>query len=166
VDPIRTRWSGVAAVAVEGRNAWDVRSLISTDENRWSRRGEPTIYLAGDVAMALAEFARHLSPDRRDPVGLVWEVDVRLAAVVDLRRQDVRHELGLPETVTWMTDADRCREVGSSLRARGAEALLVPSAAFLDRPERGNLVLFGERLDGRLDMVVREPRPRAAIRPL
>lgn len=32
-----------------------------SDDNRWNRRGEPSLYLAGDVGVAAGEWARHVA---------------------------------------------------------------------------------------------------------
>jgi RES domain-containing protein len=154
-----------AAVALEGSGGWSSAALVSTDGNRWSRAGEPTIYLAGDVAVALGEFARHMPLDPSPRVGSLWSVSLDLERVVDLRRADVPRELSLPAGSSWILDADRCRDVSATLRRADVTALLVPSAAFLDRPDRFNIVIFADRLHGHLDDRIREPRRVAILRP-
>ena len=66
-DVLDTRFAGLAA------------------DNRWNEAGEPTFYLASDIGVAIAEYARHL----RDDVGMpgasalqeraVYQVEVDLA---------------------------------------------------------------------------------------
>jgi RES domain-containing protein len=145
---------GTAAVAVQGDPEWHTAALISTEGNRWSRPAQPTIYLAGDPSLALAELARHLPADESIPPAWVWTVEVRLDAVVDLQGDDS----------AWILDAERCRDVASDLRERGADGLIVPSVAFLDRPDRWNLVIFAERI-GELDRAISDPNRLLSIRP-
>ena len=60
----------------------DVADLVTTDANRWSASGEPTLYLAGDAGTALAEVGRHWEPES-DQICL-WRVRLELPAAVDL----------------------------------------------------------------------------------
>ncbi len=59
--------------------------------NRWNAAGEPTLYLAGDVGVAIAEFARHLNVERAPapaPVvaaRTVYRLAVRVEHLLDLR---------------------------------------------------------------------------------
>jgi hypothetical protein len=48
--------------------------------------------------------------------------------------------------MAWILDPEQCRGVADDARRRGVQGLLVPSAAFLDRPERWNIVIFAERV--------------------
>jgi RES domain-containing protein len=149
---------GRAAVAIQdGPSTWDGRRLISTDGNRWSAPGEPTICLAGDVAVALAELARHLTPDEMATAARVWTVEVHADAIADLRREPVR--VGLPDwdDRRWVNDIERCRRLGQEVRHAGAHGMIVPSAAFPDRPERHNLVLFAENVWSDLNQTITDP---------
>ena len=142
---------GVAAVAVS-LPAWctgpddpalDVASLTTTDANRWSRPGEPTIYLAGDPGVALAELGRHW--EEQEASIALWSADLSLAAAADLRDPRLRATLGLPSDPTWVLDPERCRMVAARLRSDGRhDGLLVPSVAFLDAGSRWNAVVFVE----------------------
>jgi RES domain-containing protein len=147
-------YAGSAAVAVQGEPTWRAAGLITTDGNRWSRPGQPTIYLAGDAAMALAELARHMAAAEPAPLAWVWTVDVHLESVADLRS----------DAAAWVLDEDKCCDVASDLRQRGADGLIVPSVAFLDRPDRANLVIFTERI-GDLDDAISDPRRVFIVRP-
>jgi RES domain-containing protein len=146
-------YAGRAAVAVETAAEWSTAALVSTDGNRWSRPGEPTIYLALDPAVAIAELARHLPVEQPIHPASVWTVDVDLEAVVDLR----------DGVGTWTLDAERCRDAAADFRRRGAQGLLVPSVAFLDRPDRANLVVFADVI-GDLDRAIGNPQRLLSIR--
>ena len=137
--------------------------LVTTDGNRWSQVGEPTVYLAGDPSLALAEFARH-APSKGAPEGVIWTVTVRLVAAVDLR--DRARADGLGDGQGRWLDRGWCRSIAARLRASGAcDGLVVPSAAMLDRPERWNLVVFVDRLRRPLPDALVIHGPLAAVRP-
>ena len=57
--------------------------LVTRDSNRWSDNDEPTLYLAGDPGVAMAELGRHWG--ERGAPAAVWSLKVDLAAVIDLR---------------------------------------------------------------------------------
>jgi RES domain-containing protein len=149
-------------VARNGDGSLSRSGLVTTDGNRWSRPGEPTIYLGSDKAVALAEFARHLELDSPVVAGL-WTVDVQLDCVVDLR-SDARSNATLAEDPRWLLDRERCRSLAAKFRARGAQGLIVPSVAFLDQREHWNLVVFADRLES-LERLIAEPRPLGSLRP-
>ena len=139
-----------------------VRQLVTTDGNRWSGPGEPTIYLGSDTAVALAEFARHLDGDASPPVGVLWTVDVQLDRVLDLRTPKAHPELRGTDSAGWALDRERCRSLVAALRHEGFQGLMVPSVAFLDQPEHWNLVVFVEAIAS-VDKAICSPRVIAAI---
>lgn len=143
----------------------NAEDMVTTDANRWSQAREPTAYLAGDPALALAEFARH-APRQGDPDGVIWTVEVRLESVVDLRDLEARRTVAPgAEPASWL-DRDWCRSIAARLRASGdCDGLVVPSAAMLDRPERWNLVVFVDRLRWPLADALVIQGPVAAVRP-
>jgi RES domain-containing protein len=121
----------------------DVSRLPSTEANRWSRDGEPTIYLAGDPGVALAELGRHWEEQRVEVA--VWSLDLTMRAAADLRDPATRAILGVPDDPRWILDQDRCHALASHLRSDGAhDGLIVPSAAFLDDAGRWNAVVFAD----------------------
>jgi RES domain-containing protein len=160
---IRQPFAHRGVVARNGSGSLSRAELVTTDGNRWSRPGEPTIYLGSDTAVALAEFARHLEPES-PVVGRLWTVDVQLDCIVDLRDADAGVDPALPDDPRWPLDPERCRSLAAGFRVRGAQGLIVPSVAFLDHRERWNLVLFADRLEG-LERLIAQPRPLASLRP-
>lgn len=144
--------------------------------NRWNRRGEPTLYLAGDPGMATVEFGRHVrhpddggegdrdDADDRRVVRTLWQVHLEVERAIDLRRPDVRAALRLGESLEWLFDPRRCLELAALVRETGeVEAMLVPSVGLVDQPRRWNAVVFADCLDAPLDEVVREPRPVGSL---
>jgi len=126
---------------------------VTTDGNRWSHAGQPTIYLAGDPGVALAELGRHWR--EREGEVQIWGMRLALRAVVDLRAGAVRAQLGLPADLTWVLDAERCQSVAQRLRSSERyDGLIVPSAAFLDDASSWNAVVFVERVRPSLSLVV------------
>jgi hypothetical protein len=66
---------------------------------------------------------------------------------LDLRAGEVAEILRLAPAAGRFLDRQEARRVSRAVRDTGVCAgLIVPSMAFLDRPERFNLVLFVERL--------------------
>lgn len=70
-----------------------------------------------------------------------------LSAVLDLRQATLRTALGLHGGTRRFLDAEVARATATFIRrTTAAEALLVPSLAFLDDPNCWNLALFLEKL--------------------
>ena len=135
--------------------------LISDRPNRWNAKGEATIYLSGDPALALLEIGRH-PQDARDEL-LVVEVEVDVPRAIDLRDTDVIAALSLPRDNAWVLDRERTRQVARSLRDSGTcDGLIVPSAGALDQPDRWNLVVFADDR-ARVSGMVGLPRPAGEI---
>jgi RES domain-containing protein len=149
-------WAGTAIRHIPATSPFDVldtRFAGLAADNRWNEPGEPTFYLAGDLAVALAEYARHLRLDvgtsGAPPVHdrAVYEVDVRLEALLDLRDPQVRSAMGLHGGVRRFLDRGTAQATAHFIRrTTAAQGLLVPSIAFLDDPTRWNLVVFLEKL--------------------
>ena len=138
-------------------SAFEMDALVTTDGNRWSSPGEPTIYLAGDAGVALAEYGRHATTTDSGDVH-IWRVNLALDAALDLRNEEARSMLGFAADPGWFLDSNRCRSLARRLRAgRSVDGLIVPSVAMLDQPSRWNAVVFVDRLRN---------GPFVAIRPL
>jgi RES domain-containing protein len=167
-------WAGAACRHIPDDSPYgvlDTRFAGRARTNRWNRPGEPTFYLAGDHALLVAEFARHL----RDDAGLeaqrvvqarrIYDIAIELARVVDLRDHRIHELLALRDAPTCFLDREIARATAGFLRrATNAEAILVPSVAFLDDPTRWVLVLFLEKLTGGLESVVRAVERDGALR--
>lgn len=143
-----------------------IDSMLTTEGNRWSANGEPTIYLASDVGVAMAEFGRH--NDAAGPVdACVWSVRVELEAVVDLRGEQARAAFDIGRDPAWFLDKDRCRRTAQRLRSSGNfEAAIAPTVAMLDQPTRWNLVILADRLKRPISAAVKPLDPVIAIGPL
>jgi hypothetical protein len=90
-------------------------------------------------------------------------VDLRLRAVLDLRRQAVRMELDLPAGDWWVLDRDRTRAVAKQVRGSGAcEGMLVPCAGALDQDERWNAVVFADD-PAAVAHLLGDPRPAGSV---
>src|SRR3712207_4323676 len=97
-------WSGVGIRHIPAGSPFgplDFRFAGLAETNRWNVRGEPTLYLASDRGVALAEFARHLQDDRvpgfapRTVERAVFRLTVTVQRVLDLRDSAVSEALGL-----------------------------------------------------------------------
>jgi RES domain-containing protein len=65
-------WTGLAYRHIPAGSPYsvlDFRFAGSSSDNRWNVAGEPTLYLAGDYGVVLAEYARHFDHERalREP---------------------------------------------------------------------------------------------------
>jgi RES domain-containing protein len=147
-------FSGTAVCIGPPRGGLAVGSLVTTAENRWSASGEPTVYLASDGGVALAELARHL--EQSPPPAALWSIEVAFSSLLDLRAVCASPDV---ERGMWL-DAPTCRALAGCVRGRwSVEGIIVPSVAFLDDPTRSTLVIFTERSSRPLEERIR-PRHR------
>ncbi len=121
--------------------------------NRWNTPGEPTLYLAGDPGVMVAEWGRQMSsaidPDAptRAIAREVFRFHLRLDEVIDVRDPDVAASLGRTDAPSCFLDREIARSVSRYLReSTTSQALLVPSIAFLNDLARWNLVIFLDKL--------------------
>ena len=167
-------WSGQAVRHIPAGAPYEVLDLRFAGQsatNRWSHPGQPTLYLASDRAVALAEFARHLREERSLDLlsGVVersvYRLDVTVEVVLDLRDERLIRELSLQDAPACFLDRSIARAVADFLRrTTAAHALLVPSVAFLDDPERWILVLFLEKLPADHGQFIRALRSEGTFR--
>ena len=125
-------------------------------DNRWNHAGEPTLYLASDLGVAVGEYSRHLQLNRsplqspRTTHRRFYQLSVEAEAVLDLRDARLCGALRLENEdggIRWYFDKKRSRAVGAYLRhVTQAKGLLVPAMTALDDPEKWNLVLFLDKL--------------------
>jgi RES domain-containing protein len=145
-------WDGPLFCHVPVADAFDPAVLTEPGDgtDRWSRPGQPTAYLAADAGVALAEMARHHPPDGTRVERRIVRLETAprgVRGLVDLRDPAVLRALRSPVGLAAYLDADQARVTADRVREDPRHAgLIVPSMAFLDRPERPNVVLFGERL--------------------
>jgi RES domain-containing protein len=174
-EALLTRWSGLAyrhVPTADPAAVLDTQPSALRGVGRWHSSGEHTLYLAGDRAIVLAEFARHMLDQR--PAGAtrglrvrhIFQLRVDLERVVDLREPAVRDALRIGDDPAWIRDIARTHAVAGVLRHDSpAQALLVPSMAFVDQPERWNLVIFREKVDPYPGTALTLPREVGVIRP-
>lgn len=159
-DPLARPWIGTAFRHIPARGERDVLDFHYAGrqpDNRWNVPPEPTLYLAGDPGILIAEWGRHFPSVFDDDLlrttieRSVFRLSLRLERVVDLR--DPATIAGrIPDvSPAWLTDRHLARLVARSYRATGIiQALIVPSIAFLDDLTRWNLVVFLDTLPGAL----------------
>ena len=134
-------------------NPYDFSRAGLADNNRWNTRGEPTLYLACDAAIALAEWARHLHTERSPELArlarrrAVYRFQLNLTQVLDLRSPEVWTALSLTGAPRCFLDKSIARACAQFIRkTTPATAFLAPSVAMLDQLERWVLVVFLEKL--------------------
>lgn len=153
-------WSGFAVRHIPAApdthvDVYDFRYSGRSQENRWNVAGEPTLYLAKDKDVALAEYACHFEVDRT--LGLaakthrrqVYRFQVTIDATLNLCHPPVWAALSLTDAPDCFKDRAVARAVAHFLRkTTSTQAIFVPSMAFLDTLDQWCLVLFLECLPG------------------
>lgn len=134
-DPLDFRYAGLAA------------------DNRWNAAGQPTLYLARDRGVALAEMARHLRDDRTPRLmrqanrRQVYRFTLSFEHTLDLTDPAVCAALSIPDAPQRFLHKPAARATAQFIRElTRAQAVFVPSVAFLDRPEAWVLAVFLEKL--------------------
>jgi RES domain-containing protein len=164
-------WAGTAFRHIPADAGYDVRDLRFAgrrSDGRWHWRGQPTLYLASDSAVAIGEFARHLAVDRGGAViaarRTVYELGVRLDRTIDLRDPTVLRLIGRDDTPECWLDQRIARAVATFFRdSLEVQAIIVPSVAYLDDPDRANIVCFLENLPGTPRTFLPRARRRATV---
>lgn len=151
-------WSGAAYrhLPETVRKSADVLNFSyagRASDNRWNVKGQPTLYLAGDIGIALAEWSRHFTRNTNPTLAhvpvrrTVWRLTLAIPNVLDLRDREVWKALSLSDAPRCFLDPRISQTIGEYLRRiTTAQAILVPSVAMLDQLDRWNLVLFLEKL--------------------
>ena len=149
-------WAGDAFRHISAGARFDVldfRFAGRSAENRWNEPGHPTLYLAGDEGVLIAEWGRHFAVNRSPALQhltlerAVYRLTLALDHVLDLRSPYVWGLLSLEDAPGCFADVGVARATAHFVRrTTAAQAIFVPSIAFLDQPERWCLVLFLEKL--------------------
>lgn len=142
----------------------DFRLAGRNHENRWNVYDEPTLYLASDHRVAVAEFARHFHEEvsplegraehiiRRAVTRRIYDLNVQIEHTLDLRDPALCAALLLDKAPYCFLDREVAQATAQFLRRTTlAQAILVPSMALFDQAERYAIVLF-------LDKLSTEPR--------
>lgn len=133
------------------------------EADRWSVAGTVTAYLGSSPTVAAAEWARHAGPaDDRSIVAL----ELRPIHVADQRRvAGASSAADSAADPCVVLDRAAARDLAAATRQAGVAGMLVPSIAFLDRPEEAfNIVLFCDLIPGGIRAILREERAVGRIR--
>jgi RES domain-containing protein len=149
------RWSGAAWRHLPASSPLDVldfRFAGRGADNRWNEPGSPTLYLAGDEGVLIAEWGRHFANNRTAQLQQMtierntFSLELAIDAVLDLRDADVCNSLSLDNAPYCFADIQVARATAHFVRrTTEAQALLAPSMGFLDDLERWCLVAFLEK---------------------
>lgn len=149
-------WRGFAVRHIPDGSPYgvlDFRFSSRAKGNRWNLEGQPTLYLASEKDVALGEYARHLQIDRSAALAAqtqarrVWRLELALDHTIDLRTPQLWQELSLQNPPFCFLDVEQARAVAQLVhKTTTAQAILVPSMAFLDKPERRVMAVFLEKL--------------------
>ena len=164
-------WQGTAFRHIPADAGYDIRDLRFAgrrSSGRWHWQGQPTLYLASDSAVAIAEFARHLAVDRGGIAApaprAVYELGVRLERTIDLRDRRVLRLIGRDDAPECWLDPRIARAVATFFRdSLDLHGLLVPSVAHLDDQSRFNVVCFLENLPSDPRAFLRRARRRSTV---
>jgi RES domain-containing protein len=158
-------WRGPALCHLpEDAGCGPVESYSTSDApaNRWNAEGEPTMYLASDLSVAVGEWARHLDdggakPGQERQARRLYELEVDLEGLVDLSDRAVLSALEVEDAPHAFLDSDIATAVAQRVRRQpGTRGLITPSMGFLDEPDRRVLVVFLDKLGADLERCVRE----------
>lgn len=145
---------------VPGEGRIDLTALAhgGDETDRWSRADQPTVYLASDPGVVLAELGRHQRGGRGEAVKRrILRLRLAEVDVVDLRDASVAGALGVDDVPRAYLDRAFARRIGCAVRETGAcSGIIVPSMALLDDDERHCVVLFDEAIDGGFAAAVAE----------
>jgi RES domain-containing protein len=174
LDEFLRPWTGVAYRHIPDGSSFDVldfRFAGRGHDNRWNDPGERTLYLAGDHGVIVAEFARHLQIDRGNDARIatqvrqIYRLRIDLEHVLDLRDPVVWQTLSLTAAPHVFLDKSVARATARYIRSvTPAQAIIVPSAAFIDTPDRWVLVLFLEKLPPDPSRFIRSTGPDGIVR--
>lgn len=174
LDEFLRPWSGDAYRHIPAGSSFDVldfRFAGRGHDNRWNDPGDRTLYLAGDHGVVVAEFARHLQLDRGNDRRIatqarqIYRLHVALEHVLDLRDPALRQALSLSGAPHAFLDKAVARATARYLRTvTPAPAIIVPSAAFIDAPDRWVLVLFLKKLPSNPSQFIRSVEPDGMMR--
>jgi RES domain-containing protein len=145
--------------------SYDALARPDDGRDRWGASGTRTVYLAGDAGVALAEYARHRQVGSPGDSRCLCSFLIQAVSVLDLRASEVMRLLGRSATGPGFLDRQEARAVSGAVRDAGVcQGLIVPSMAYLDRPERFNLVLFVEHLGVQLESLLADRETTGEVR--
>jgi RES domain-containing protein len=167
-------WSGAALRHIPAGSPFDVldfRFAGRGADNRWNEPGSPTLYLAGDEGVLIAEWGRHFVTNRTAQLQQMtverrtFSLELSIGYVLDLRSEEVCKALPLENVPYCFADIGVARATAHFVRSTTkAQALLVPSMGFLDDLERWCLVAFLEKLPTDPRSFVSAVTPRGPLR--
>ncbi len=161
-DAFLKPWTGLACRHISDGAAYDIldfRLAGRNRENRWNVYDEPTLYLASDHRVAIAEFARHFHEELSPPEGRservvrravarrLYDLNVQVEQALDLRDLALCAALSLNNAPYCFLDREVARATAQFLRRMTpAQAIIVPSMALFDQSDRHAIVLFLDKL--------------------
>ena len=167
-------WSGSALRHIPAGSPFDVldfRFAGKGADSRWNEPGSPTLYLAGDEGVLIAEWGRHFASNRTAQLQQMtversaFSLELSIDHVLDVRNEDVCNSLPMENAPYCFADIKVARATAQFVRGTThAQALLVPSMGFLDDLERWCLVAFLEKLPPDPGSFISSVTPRGPLR--
>lgn len=154
--PYLAPWSGSALRHIPAGSPYgvlDFRFAGRGADNRWNDEGVPTLYLAGDEGVLIAEWGRNFATirtpqlEQRTVERSVFRLELGFDDVLDLRRAEVCQALSLMDAPACFMNLAVARATTQFVRTTtAAQAMFVPLIGFLEDLERWCLVVFLEKL--------------------
>ena len=168
------RFTGAALRHIPAGSPFDVldfRYAGRATDNHWNEPGYPTLYLAGEEGVVIAEWGRHFETHRTAQLQQmtvernVFSLALSIDYVLDLRSEDVCNALPIDNAPYCFADINVARATAHFVRGTTeAQALLVPSMGFLDDLQRWCLVAFLEKLPPDPRSFISSVTPRGPLR--
>ena len=150
-------WSGTALrhqPASSLRSVLDDEYLGQQHDARWSEFGVRAWYFAADIGLIVAEYGWHIAVDLPDGhverlERSVYQVEITLDRVLDLTDAATVGAMGAGPIDSWILNLPATQSAARYLleQVPDLQGLLVPSVAFLDRPDRHDTVVYRDRVD-------------------
>jgi hypothetical protein len=146
--------------------SYDALAAPDDGRDRWGASETQTVYLAGDPGVALAEYARHRKVGAPAESRCLCSFRLQAVNLLDIRGAQSTDLLGPSSTgAHFFLDRQEARRLSRMVRdAAICQGLIVPSMAYLDRPERFNVVLFVEHLGAELESLLTDRETIGQIR--
>jgi hypothetical protein len=136
------------------RSILDDEYLGQQHDNRGSGVGVRAWSFASDIGLVVGEYGRHVEVDLPDGQSerlarSVYKVPIAMDRVLYLTDPATVAAMGAQPINSWLWNLRATQSAARYLleQVPDLQGLVVPSVAFLDRPDRPNIVVYRDRVD-------------------